>query len=515
MLDHILSQNTSQNQASKSSDSFQNSSVLQFEEHKTKFDVQILSNSLVVKIGDYLAARVLQQLHYWNTKGYGVILKGVRWIYKPIREWLSESIVGFSKHQIQKAIAFLVQEGYVRREQLYSLHHGSQYSYAAQNRTYYYAINYNKLAKDEVAGDVSKTAQTTRAFGFPLSDQSDFQSVANLISPLSENNTKNTSIENKSRSNTLPQPPLEKIEGEEKKEKPSDRDISTSFNKHTSPSQPKPRSRAEVVKSKKRNSSPGVVQESHETLRVEEKVNILKGPWDSIEQRDDFYLELLEALPRVANARIPEAVAKKILADLEAGNPHSYWDDFINERPIGHSTKKPWDVAPGEVNEIFINFLVERMKRNGADTNEKAVNDVFFVLNDYKQASYFWEEFKRIFVLRADEMRSQQELGVTHANSPVWMRQRIKPGIEELERASEIVASTEYQLQQARKVAAQNRLSPGNASLTQERLSGKEPVELTEQEAVDREYDHHPLPSSLSHMAEALRERWRKKSEQG
>jgi hypothetical protein len=429
------------------------SPLLQFEDTKTKFDVQTLSNSLVAKLENYLAAKILQQIHYWNTKEYGVVLNGVRWIYKSIRELLIESIIGFSKHQVERAIAFLVQQGYLYREQLYAVHHGKEYAYAARNRTFYYAINYQKL--EALMKDGS--AQTTRAIGFPVSGQSDFHSVGNLIDPLSENKTKNTNKENITKEKTLPQPPQEIILDSEKREKTVKpkldyNDLITNLKEHSFPSKPEPRSKSRSDKPKINTRSADVVLNTVDTLHSNQ------APWESIEQRNRFYGELVRALPAIADARVPEAMASRILKDLEAGEPHSYWDDFIAGLPIGSSTKKPWMSAPGEVNEMFVNFLTERMKRNGADTNEEALRDTFNILGSFVQAKYFWDEFKRIFVVKAEEIQAQWDRGVAHPNTPVWMRQRNKPQADDLEKASEIVARSEHQLQEARRFAEQARL---------------------------------------------------------
>ena len=110
---------------------------------ESKFDYSVVSNSIVTLIGDYLEARILQQLYYWLKSEYGVVLNDVRWIYKPIREWLSETIIGFSNWQVRKAIASLLAKGLIRREHLYDIHHG--HNFAPKNRTYYYSVDYERL----------------------------------------------------------------------------------------------------------------------------------------------------------------------------------------------------------------------------------------------------------------------------------------------------------------------------------------------------------------------------------
>lgn len=85
--------------------------VLKIPGSETKFDTIVLSNSFVALIGDYIEARIVQQLHYWSYSEYGVIINNLRWIYKPIREWLNEAFIGFTSWQLRKAIASLVEKG--------------------------------------------------------------------------------------------------------------------------------------------------------------------------------------------------------------------------------------------------------------------------------------------------------------------------------------------------------------------------------------------------------------------
>ena len=110
---------------------------------ETKFDTSVISNSFVALIGDYIEARIIQQLHYWSYSEYGVIINDIRWIYKPIGEWLFEAFVGFTSWQLRKAIASLVKKGILLKEHLFKEHHGN--NFAPKNRTYYYSVNYKRL----------------------------------------------------------------------------------------------------------------------------------------------------------------------------------------------------------------------------------------------------------------------------------------------------------------------------------------------------------------------------------
>ena len=67
-----------------------NTPVIKIDSLKNKFDTLVLSGSFITLIGDYVEALFFQQLHYWSLSEYGVVIDDTRWIYKPLREWLSE-----------------------------------------------------------------------------------------------------------------------------------------------------------------------------------------------------------------------------------------------------------------------------------------------------------------------------------------------------------------------------------------------------------------------------------------
>ena len=79
--------------------------VIEVENLKTKFDTVVVSNSLIALLDySYDEARFLQQLHYWSYSQYGVVIDGIRWIYKSAREWLSEALIGLSEWKLRKAL---------------------------------------------------------------------------------------------------------------------------------------------------------------------------------------------------------------------------------------------------------------------------------------------------------------------------------------------------------------------------------------------------------------------------
>jgi hypothetical protein len=127
------------------------SPVIQIESLKTKFDKVIVSNSLIALLEhNYEEARFLQQLHYWSYSEYGVVIDGIRWIYKSAKEWLSEALIGLTEWKLRKAIASLVEKKLIRREKLFTRHQKQEYRsfwWQPRNQTYYYSVNYKELQK--------------------------------------------------------------------------------------------------------------------------------------------------------------------------------------------------------------------------------------------------------------------------------------------------------------------------------------------------------------------------------
>ncbi len=176
--------------------------VLKVEGLETKFDLATVSNSLVILLGgSYLEARIFQQFHYWCHSGYGVVIDGVRWIYKPIRELVSEVLIGFTNWQIRKAIASLIEKGLIKREHLYDVHHG--HNYAPKNRTYYYSLNYEKLA--ELVKERQK-AESVENNSFVSDTKQSGESFEKQFCEQPQNKSENTSTKHNQRKRPLPNP---------------------------------------------------------------------------------------------------------------------------------------------------------------------------------------------------------------------------------------------------------------------------------------------------------------------
>ena len=478
-----------------------NDPILKIEELQTKFDLGIVSNSLIKLLGSYLEARIVQQLHYWTVQEYGQIINGLRWIYKPAREWLSEALIGFTSWQLRSAIAALVEKGILLREHLFKEHHGN--NFAPKNRTYYYSLNYEGL--EEFAQKYEST-ETTENVRFVSNTKQFCDSSEKQFCDSPQNNTKNTSIENSSKDKSHPTLPsvceisgadnqdqqsfskseLDSLKAEESKKvdsvtsKAVEKDISSAQveekvnqNKDTvqesvqvenvqepvratngsryplgqaleATSKDAPSQVEKAVSKPKRSKTPGGAR-SHgsETspgshLKGTKPKRKDKAPWKDEGQFKRFYRALVQALPQVANAHSPQGLAQTIIRQLRSGIPHSYWDDFIAGTPIGTSTMPEWEVEPGVPYPMFIEFLTEKIKRgDNTQSDEQTRNEVFRILNKPRQAKAFWGQFKRSLVNVSERVERDLSLGVSNPNTPVWTRERIEPSIEEAAAAGE------------------------------------------------------------------------------
>ena len=430
-----------------------NTPLIKIESLKTKFDTLVLSNSFITLIGDYVEAHFFQQLHYWSLSEYGVVIDGTRWIYKPLREWLSEVFSFLTEWKLRKAIASLLEKGLIERKKLYVKHHeikhGNPY-WNPKNQTYYYSVNYDELQKriDRVEGTKNAvTTENVRIEDFTKLSIED--SLDTKCCELSQNKTDITSIENNSKDESHPTLPCEcktkKKEDNQRKQnfinpKLLDLEEVNSVNPQTTEQDI---NIGQVEENINQNISTTLYVDSTQVEPPKIKSKTPKGtksrskrkneaPWKDEGQFKRFYRALIQALPIVANAHSPQGLAQVIIRQLRSGIPHTYWDDFAAGLPIGASTKPEWEVEPGVPYPMFIEYLTEKIIRgNNTQTTEQARNEVFRILDQPRQAIAFWGQFKRSVVNVSQAVERDRALGVSNPNTPVWTRERIEPSIEE------------------------------------------------------------------------------------
>lgn len=459
-----------------------NSNILKIEALQTKFDLSIVSNSLVNLIGSYLEARIVQQLHYWTVHEYGKVINGLRWIYKPVREWLSEALIGFTNWQLRTAIANLVEKGILLREHLFKEHHGN--NFAPKNRTYYYSLNYKGLEK---FAQNQKIAESTENVRFVSSTNQFCDSSENQFCESTKNITENTSIENISTYQSHPRLPCVSETGEkeniQEKQELSNLQVlqQEQINSFDSKVIEQDINIGQVDENINQNNSTDK-QTAPESVQVEVEKPRLKtpkgtkpnrksrndAPWKDEGQFKRFYRALIQALPIVANARSPQGLAQTIIRQLRSGIPHSYWDDFVNGLPIGTSTQQEWEVEPGIPHPMFIEYLVEKLiKGNNSQTREQAIAQALNIASSPKQAIFFWKECKISLGNALDEAERHRKLGVKALPTPLWTKERPEPTIQEAAIAGtkiqQINSSTQASLEAVRTPQIEGKSEPSTA----------------------------------------------------
>ncbi len=271
-------------------------SVLKAKGLEPKFDVIPASNSMAILLGSMDKASIVQQLYYWGLKGYGEVIDGVRWFYKPIREWIEEVFPTLSPWQLTKLMNQLVELGVVRREKLFTKHQiqqGARFWWQPKNQTYYYSLNTERLQEVAENYETDGAFKDSNSISVPAPPETLENSVFEKTQKLSneeiqdtkfsdypKNNTKNTSTENSSREKSHPTLPLREsgMSGKDNKDRkhPSNSELSSSkepesnqVNSVTSKAVKRDKSSGEVEE--KVNEYSSSVQES--VRELEEKAN--------------------------------------------------------------------------------------------------------------------------------------------------------------------------------------------------------------------------------------------------
>ncbi len=476
--------------------------VLKVEGLETKFDLATVSNSLVNLLESYLEARIFRKFPYWCHSGYGVVIDGVRWIYKPIRELVSEVLIGFTNWQIRKAIASLIEKGLIKREHLYDVHHG--HNYAPKNRTYYYSLNYEKLA--ELVKERQK-AESVENNNFVSDTKQPGESFEKSFGEQPQNKSENTSTKHNQRERPLPNPsrqrspkPILKSQmhrggGNSPNTSSNSKPINHEKGTHTEvklsqviarPEKPNVGHKAVEVEA-----NPGAVEEKinknisiskppvqepvpkpelepevqetvqsavvQETVQVESESEPLpkrektpKGTkpkkriyenalWESPDEKIRFASDLAAAVARgVGNARNNMALVTFVVHQIDLGHSHIYFEEWKAGLPIGTSERQEWEAAPSKPYPKFVEYLAEKLK-DKHDSREMALNRVGKILKDKLQAGLFWRDFKRVIEgLRQDAEKAARQ-GLPVA-LPVWFIDRADISVERAGESATVLA---------------------------------------------------------------------------
>ena len=182
--------------------------VLKVKGLEVKFDVIPVSSSLAILLGDKDLAQIVQQLHYWELQGYGEVINGVRWFYKPIKEWIEEVFPTLTPWKLGKMMTQLANLGIIRREKLFTKHQiqkGDRFWWQPKNQTYYYSLNTDKIQKLADSYQLPEEAETTENPVFIKTQILSNEEIKDTKdSDCAKNSTNITSKENNSRDLSRP-----------------------------------------------------------------------------------------------------------------------------------------------------------------------------------------------------------------------------------------------------------------------------------------------------------------------
>ena len=356
------------------------------------------------------ATMFVQQLHYWIEKGKGFFYKGQKWIWNSHKDWTNQSNLPFlSLGQIRSAIDYARKIGVVKSEFLHVEHIG--HTCDAWNRRLYYTIDYDRLKtiiEDHLRKSTNESARQK-----------------NTICSVEQDITKKTSTEN--------------FQGKHHTQEREEKYVSTNERvreKREIPPEENYSFDNELIEDYWQDSSSlkeekvlrDVVHKKDVVLKKNKEIQLPivtkekpLAPWNSTKELKAFYRELVTALPRLG-ARVPEAVAAKIIQELKNGIPSAYWEDWKEGLPIGTTSMQEWEINPGVVAPKFVEYLKEKLKKTH-DTDEMALERVGNLLKDKTTTNLYWNKFKRVL----EALRQKNEEAVANGLQPylpVWFIDR-------------------------------------------------------------------------------------------
>ncbi|MGK7895770.1 MAG: hypothetical protein AB4372_19690, partial [Xenococcus sp. (in: cyanobacteria)] len=321
------------------------------------------SSEVAVALGGDLdavaEAIVIRQIEYWLDRCQGVIYQGRKWIYNSLKSW-SEQFFYISPSETRRALERLREKSVLLSEPLAGvLNRANIY-----NRTLYYTINYeelNKLLRKAQSRMPSHLSNQTNGFVEPTNpfaneDKTDqTTTTSNYYKPIPptqrekrEREKNKTSQEQVNYPQRDRQPDLEQLN---QANNPATGQQSKAFEQDNL-----------TAKRERLSLSQSTLKlDNHIVNKVSRQPVKAKAPWKTDSELQQFRAALVQALPIVANAKSPEALANKIISQLRQGESHSYWDDFKAENPIGWSLKPEWEIMPGEPYPMFVQYLMNKL----------------------------------------------------------------------------------------------------------------------------------------------------------
>ena len=469
---------------------------------ESKFDFIGVPNSFVrcfeAELNRFEITVLYQLLRWHSWSNSGIVLRGVKWIYKSVAEMIKDAFCGIKPGKLYRALDKLVRLGFLQKEQLHREHFGDVHACAAYNRRNYYSPLLERVMGCIVDRLTEESPQTLENLGFSITEnqvcqnkKTDFLKQENITHTTSTSKLPPTPPLTPPGGSQESEPtltnPLSQSQGDTKEQvqanlsSPCQNEIESQPIPFTDVVARPPCVEQKVNKDKivqklvlnevEADAEVTLAEESDATTAVSEstvtEVNAPisssmsvapqkhprarrktpKGtkpsfdgglaPWTSLEQFRSFYRALI-ASPYVRRmAKNLEALVNRIVAELKQGVPHPFWDDFIAGRPIGSSTRQEWQMPDGSPHPDFIEYLAEKLiKGNNTQTREIAIAEALRIAKDPETARFFWKECKVSLVNAKARTERERALGVSNPVTPTWTHERVEPTIEEAAAAS-------------------------------------------------------------------------------
>lgn len=149
----------------------------------------------------------------------------------------------------------------------------------------------------------------------------------------------------------------------------------------------------------------------------------------------------LEDLGKKLGRRSPLGWAFRIVQNLRAGNPSTYWDEFKAGIPLGTSEQREWEIAPGVACTIAIQCLHQDYLSKPGTTPQEAALKAARTIARPKEMAAAWESIKSQVMFRRSEWERQSEIGVQSPVIDSWMIPKAAVSVEEVKIALQEIQS--------------------------------------------------------------------------
>ncbi len=212
----------------------------------------------------------------------------------------------------------------------------------------------------------------------------------------------------------------------------------------------------------------------------EDKYSAAPRGFKSLDERDNFYLELIELGKHKSDVRSVVSWSGAIMKSIAKGEPCIYLDEFRRGEKVGSCEKQEWEIAPGRPYDNFVTYLRRKLQPNYA-TIEQATQAAFKSIADVNQARILWNDYKNHLINLEQEWEKQRALGVTTPYIPAEVLPQKQVSVEQ---AAAAIANL-VQASVVNPIAPEQTTNPEKAITTQETVS-EEPAVVLE-EAVSEE----------------------------